>query len=388
MRVAVVTEYYPRAYDPVLGIWAHRQVQASREAGAEPEVFVLHRIVPPRAAFTPAQWARLARQPRRLDLDGIPIHYVRYVSPPRGRAYASWGAWAAPVLRRALRRAGPFELVHAHNAVPAGDAVLRARVGVPLVVSVHGGDVLWTVHRARGGDGAVQRTLGAARLVLANSEGIARLARARGARDVRVVHLGTDLPPAAEKTATPLLVTVGHLVARKRHADVIRALARLPTDVRYLVIGDGPQRPALESLTDELGVRDRVEFTGQLEQQRALERARTAWLFVMPSVAEAFGVAYVEAMAAGVPAIGVEGEPGPDEIAAAGPGIERVPPAEPAALAERIAALLSDPAGLRALAAGARNTVAEHFSWSQCGQRTLAAYAEALGAAAGSHSAA
>ena len=387
MRVAVVTEYYPRAHDPVLGIWAHRQVEATLQAGGEPSVFVLHRIVPPRASFTPGEFARLLRQPRSVLLDGIPVHYVRYVSPPRGRFYAGWGAWAAPALRRALRTAGRFDLIHAHNAVPAGDAALRAGSELPLIVSVHGGDVLWTVHSARGGERAVRRVFEAARLVLANSEGIARLARARGARETSVVHLGTDLPArAADRAREPLLVTVGHLVARKRHADVIRALARLPRDVRYLVIGDGPERPALAVLAAELGVADRVELAGQLDPELALARARTAWLFVMPSVAEAFGVAYIEAMAGGVPAIGVSGEPGPEEIAAAGGGIELVPPADPGSLADRIATLLAEPAALRSLAEQARATVTERFSWERCGQRTLAAYREVLGDGAGSHS--
>ena len=68
------------------------------------------------------------------------------------------------------------------------------------------------------------------------------------------------------------MVSVGHLVARKRHADVIRAVARLP-DVAYLVIGDGPERSALEALTRELGVAERVEFAGQLPPHEALRRA-------------------------------------------------------------------------------------------------------------------
>ena len=98
----------------------------------------------------------------------------------------------------------------------------------------------------------------------------------------------------------------------------------------------------------------------------------------MPSVDEAFGVAYVEAMAAGVPAIGADGEPGPTEIAAAGGGIELVPPGDAGALAGRLAAILDDPARLDALSRAARETVAESFSWRQCGEHTVAAYREAL----------
>jgi glycosyltransferase involved in cell wall biosynthesis len=376
MRVAVVAEFYPRRHDPVLGVWAHRQALAARDAGAEIEVFVLHRLVPPRSS--PAAALALARQPARAELDGIPVRYVRYVSPERGRSYARWGAWAARPLARALRRAGPFDLIHAHNAVPAGDAVCRAGPGLPLVVSVHGGDVLWTTARVPKGREAVERALGAARLVLANSGGIAELAAAHGAREVRVVHLGTDLPALAPLEGPPTIATVAHLVARKRHDDVLRALAELP-GVRYLVIGDGPERGALERLARELGVAERVVFTGALEPRAALDRMRAeATCFAMPSTEEAFGVAYIEAMAAGIPAVGCSGEPGPAEIAAAGGGIELVPPRSAPALARCLRELLEDPARRASLGAAARATVEREFTWPRCGERTLAAYAEAL----------
>jgi glycosyltransferase involved in cell wall biosynthesis len=401
--VAVVAEFYPSERDPVLGVWAHRQALAARDQGAELRVLVLHRLVPPRASLAAGpggarNWAQASRalaervrEPRRQTRDGLQVAYVPFVSPPREGSYARWGAWAAPPLALALRRLArsfPFELVHAHNAVPAADAVVRARVKAPLVVSVHGGDVLYTAGRSREGAEAVARGLGAAALVLANSHGIAELARAHGAGETRVVHLGTELPSAERpagggREAAPTLVTVAHLVARKRHADVLRALAvlsgRHPT-LRYAVIGDGPERIALEGLAVRLGVAERVDFLGQLPPQEAIERARRCTLFVMPSTEEAFGVAYVEAMAAGVPAIGCRGEPGPEEIAAAGDGFLLVPPGDIERLSQRIDELLSDPRRLREAGQRARATVAANFTWERCGEETLAAYRHVLAA--------
>ncbi len=224
-------------------------------------------------------------------------------------------------------------------------------------MSVHGGDVLYTAGRNAAGAEAVRARPVAARLVLANSEGIAELARAHGARETRVVHLGTDLPaqarPVRRSGSPQTLVTVGHLVARKRHADVLRALAvlapRHPT-LRYAIVGDGPERAALEGLAARLGVAERVDFHGQLPHEQAVELARGCTLFVMPSTEEAFGVAYVEAMAGGVPAIGCRGEPGPEEIAAAGDGLVLVPPGDIERLTQRIDELLSDPHRLREVA--------------------------------------
>jgi glycosyltransferase involved in cell wall biosynthesis len=170
-------------------------------------------------------------------------------------------------------------------------------------------------------------------------------------------------------------------VARKRHADVMRAMAVLRgrhPSVRYRVIGDGPEREALERLAAELGVADRVEFDGQLAHSEALRRAREGSVFVLPSVDEAFGVAYVEAMAAGVPAIGCRGEPGPEEIARCGEGIRLVPPGDVELLAAELEAILSEPAYLADLGERAQHTVTEHFTWEACGRATVAAYEDAL----------
>jgi len=398
VKVAVVAEFYPSRRDPVMGIWAHRQALAARDAGAEVRVLVLHRLVPPRASFAagPAnavgELTARAREPRSQVRDGIPVTYVPFVSPPRQRSYATWGAWAAPTLGLALRRlrsSFSFELVHAHNAVPAGDAVRHVRTGVrllelPVVVSVHGGDVLYTAGRDKAGAETVARALGAAQLVLANSQGIADLSRAHGAGETRVVHLGADVPEATRpprRDGAPRLVTVGHLVARKRHADVLRALAvlgrRHPT-LRYAIVGDGPQRIALEGLATRLDIAERVEFHGQLAPGQAIEQARRCTLFVMPSTEEAFGVAYIEAMAGGLPAIGCRGEPGPEEIAAAGDGLVLVPPGDIERLTQRIDELLSDPHRLREVGQRARATVASHFTWERCGRQTLAAYEHVL----------
>jgi teichuronic acid biosynthesis glycosyltransferase TuaC len=413
VKVAVVAEFYPRRGDPVLGVWAHRQALAARDAGAEVQVLVLHRLIPPRSSFSAgpggavAALTKLVREPRKQTHDGLQVSYVPYLSPPRSGSYAHWGAWAAPSLGLALRRmrhSFPFDLMHAHNAVPAGEAVRRARMNVPLVVSVHGGDVLYTAAAPPTGTAAgviaVARGLGAARLVLANSQGIAELARDHGAGETRVVHLGADLPATSHPSRRagldggiggfagpagaargPRLVTVAHLVARKRHADVLRAMAvlsqRHPT-LRYEVIGEGPERVVLEGLAARLGVDDRVTFHGQLPPAEALEQARRCTLFVMPSTEEAFGVAYVEAMAGGLPAIGCRGEPGPEEIAAAGDGFMLVPPGDIERLSQRIDELLSDAHRLREASQRARATVAANFTWERCGEQTLAAYEHAL----------
>jgi glycosyltransferase involved in cell wall biosynthesis len=332
------------------------------------------------------EWLSAVRaQPRGAALDGLDVRYVRFVSPPRPLSYPSWGRWAAPALSRALdatRRSARIDVVHAHYAVPSGDAVLRwirRRGRLPLVVSVHGGDLDYTARLGRRGREAVTRTLRAADSVLANSE----LTRA-GVEELvgplpglRVVHLGADLvAPSSQPHREPTLVTVAHLVPHKNQGSVIRALATLAgrhPSLRYVLVGKGPDEHALRDLARSLGVADRVIFRGALSHEAALEELARCHLHVMPSSHEPFGVAHIEAMAAGVPAVGGAGT-GAEDIARAGEGIVLVPPGDLSAITRTIDELLSD-AGRRArLAEAARQTVADHFSWKRNGAATAAVY--------------
>ncbi len=389
VRVAVVAEYYPGRQDPALGIWAHRQAVAAREAGADVRVLVLHRPLPTRAALRAAGPAALMaplREPVHTVIDGVPITRIPFLAPPRPQTYGTWGAWAAPSLLlglKWLRRTFDFDLVHAHYAAPPADAVLRAGVKRPLVVSVHGGDVLGVVSGwPRTGARAVRRSLREARLVLANSAGIERRCHDLGATSTRVVHLGTDLPAEiAAPPADPVLVTVANLVERKRHSDVLTAFARLRhgyPGLRWEIVGDGPQREALERQAEEFGCRDAVDFRGACEPRDAVRIARAATVFVLPSVDEAFGVAYIEAMAGGVPTLGCHGEHGPEEITSCGEGMLLVSPRRPEAIEHELRRLLIDHDERARLSRAARATVENCFTWEECGRQTVAAYKAAL----------
>ncbi len=393
MRVAVVAEYYPRPSHPGLGVWAHRQAMAVRDLGVDVRVLVLERPIPPLSAARALprtgplrEWARAARsQPRQVVMDGIEVEYVRFVAPPRPWSYGSWGRWAAPPLRRALDRLAASwnpDLIHAHYAVPAGFAARRwlERRGsaAPLVVSVHGGDLTYAAPRSERGRRAVARTLAGADAVTVNStltgRGVEQLIGPR--EGVTVVHPGADLMEPVAKAAEPTLVTVANLEPHKSQADVIRAVAALVPKhpgLRYVLVGKGPQREALERLAGELGVAERLRFTGALPHEAARAEVARGHVHVMPSVHDGFGAAHIEAMSAGVPTIAGAGT-GSEDIARAGEGALLVRAGDVPRLTEVLDRLLSDPAERERLGEAARRTVAEHFTWERCGERTLAVY--------------
>ena len=108
-----------------------------------------------------------------------------------------------------------------------------------------------------------------------------------------------------------VLLTVGRLDRRERYKghdriiDVIPQLVARGHDIAYVIVGEGDDRPRLEERARANGMADRVHFVGPVGTEKLPEAYRTADLFVMPSKGEGFGIAFLEAMASGTPALGL-----------------------------------------------------------------------------------
>jgi phosphatidyl-myo-inositol dimannoside synthase len=109
-----------------------------------------------------------------------------------------------------------------------------------------------------------------------------------------------------------ILLTVGRMDPRERYKGQDRVIAVIPDlvakghDICYVVVGEGDDRSRLQALARNVGVSDRVRFLGVQELPSLIETYRAADLFVMPSTGEGFGVSFLEAMASGTPAIGLD----------------------------------------------------------------------------------
>ena len=320
-------------HDPVLGIWAHRQALAARDAGADVRVLVLHRPVPRGRA--PARRAGRAAH-AGLASRGTPSSTASTCATCpflAAAALAQLRVAGAPGRRRRWRRPAPaapefpYDLVHAHNAVPGGRR-RAARARIARAARRLGPRRRRLLHRAAppGGERAVRRAFGAARLVLANSAGIEDEARApRRARDAGACAWApTSREQPSHKAPRP----------DARHRRPPRR-AQAPRRRRARAVAAARPPPAAALPRHRRRPRARAARRGSpaswawptassspasCRARRRSAARRAAHVFVMPSVDEAFGVAYVEAMAGGLPAVGARGEAGPEEIAAAGDG--------------------------------------------------------------------
>ena len=220
--------------------------------------------------------------------------------------------------------------------------------------------------------------------VVANSSAAAQQLVTEGVRParIRVIPNGVHLDRAVPRPSRPhvqTIVTVANLRQEKAHEVLIDAAAMLTRrrpNLRFLIVGDGPRRAALETLVDERGLRGNVEFTGHRDDVPAV--LAEADLFVLPSRSEAFPNAAIEAMAAGLPVIASAVGGLLDLIESHRTGV-LVPPDNPTALAGAIDGLISTPERAARIGADARATVTARYSFDRMVAAFDALYTSELG---------
>lgn len=199
--------------------------------------------------------------------------------------------------------------------------------------------------------------------------------------DVEDVSAGTiqrsDAIRAEEKR--PIILFVGRLVGYKG-VDVLLEAMR-DVDAVALVVGDGPERGALQQRARALGVDDRVRFLGEVTDQELAALYRACDLFVLPSITrqEAFGVVQLEAMTRGKPVISTDLGTGTAWVNQHGETGLVVPPRDARALHGAIQQLLSDPSRRSALGAAGAKRARAVFTVDRMIASLLSLYRDVMG---------
>src|SRR3989338_952030 len=180
------------------------------------------------------------------------------------------------------------------------------------------------------------------------------------------------------------IITVSRLVPKNGLADLIRAFkildaSHLVRKTKLLVIGGGPQREELFKLTEELGLKDRVEFLGSISNEKIYEYLASSSVFVRPSLSEGLGIAFLEAMASGVPIIGtpVGGitdflkDPSTHSGQATGLFCK---PGDPKDIADKVKMILSDDELRNRLITNGRKLVEEKYDWNNIAEKFRGIY--------------
>jgi glycogen synthase len=331
--------------------------------------------------FTPVEGVKF-RHPAEATparVEAYPPAYWSGASPesPFVGATDGYNAWIAQ-----LADLGEVDVVHVHDWFgTVGAAALAARLGRPLVMTVHSTEYDRSLghpweHIVRREEAGIE----AAVVVIAVSRHLRQQLIERyhaSPEKVRVIYNAVRPGPRLERIdpTKRIVLYVGRLAVMKGVDTFLRAAARAAAtvpDVLFVVAGEGPEYPRLVQLAARLGIGERLMFLGKVtEEEREILLAGSS-VFVLPSVVEPFGIAALEAMAAGVPTI-VSRTSGVAEISR---GTFRVDFWDVDEFASRIVELLQYPTLNRAMGDEGR-WEALREGWPERARETVQAYRDA-----------
>ena len=319
-------------------------------------------------------------------VDDVPVYRVRArLAPGAGFAVAP----SLPRTLRALVRAQQFDVVHAHASVISpvayAGALAGAAAALPTVLTFHS-----MLHRSSALLGASESLFGwsRGRIVLSAVSSVVATQAGRWIPDAAVAVLpnGIDVAfwraaRAAHDDRVLTFASAMRLSRKKRALSLVRAFARAArfvgraTPVRLVIAGDGPDRDAIRRLAAELGVADRVELPGQLSRVELRALYARSQAFVLPSERESFGIAALEARAAGLPVIAMLASGARDFIRQ---GVEGLLARDEPELARAMSRLALD-VPFREHVARHNATVAPAYDWRDVAAQHVALYGGAAG---------
>jgi glycosyltransferase involved in cell wall biosynthesis len=401
VKVLYLVTAYPRDPGDVITPWMVETIHRLGDHGVEVEVL-----------------APSYRGLRTQTVDGVRVHRFRYAprrwetlthdqtAPDRIRqqpvflglvpSYVAAGSFAAS----RLARGGGFDALHAFWPLPQGVLGLAAKraSGLPLVSTFFGVELTWMEKQFPFLAPMLRAIVRGSDAVTAISTYTAeRLRRAVPGSEPAVIPFGAAVDaPAAPAPPRPRdgrpfeLLFVGRLVERKGVHLLLDAVAQLPREVRLVlrVVGDGPDRGALEERARSLGLGDRVVFHGFVSSEEKVRHFAQCDVFVLPAVVDAkgdtegLGVVLLEAMTYGRPVI-ASAAGGIVDIVRDGRNGWLVPPGDAAALAGAVAECMADPERAARLGANGREDVAADFGWEAITARLTKVYRSVVGSRRG-----
>lgn len=353
-------------------------------------------------------YARGTEAPGKAELaDGLRFEYFPVATACQADVLAQVPAFSEPLRKRLLRNRP--DVVHAVSWTSGLAALSATRgLGIPVVQAFSSLGVGENRDHRPDRNGAQPPAQEPARLRLepaigrsasavmaASSEVVSDLTRMGVPRkSVRCVPWGVDTDtftpegPAASRNGRPRLLTSADLTERAALETLLRALTKVP-DAELMVVG-GPARDRLSadaayrglaSLTGNLGLSDRVMFTGRVSRRELPALLRSADLVLSTCAYEPSGVTSLEAMACGRPVVAPPTGGHVDAVVDGTTGII-ISPGRPALLAQRIRQLLAHPLLMEAYGVAAVDRARSRYSWDRIAAETLAVYDSAVEAAA------
>ncbi len=300
-----------------------------------------------------------------------------------------------------IRENGPFDVIHDNQCLGYGLLAMKG-FGCPVLSTVHHPlaiDRKESVWQTKGLKAKAKRviyyppimqnivTRRLDRVVTVSRLSAEAITEAYGVPtdEIRVVHNGVDVnlfrpsdngrPNLGKK-----LIFVGNTEDRKKGIlYLLRAMTKLPEDVTLTCVNGGaPRHLYAQELVDELGIADRVEFTGRLPVDEVAKKYRESDIAVVPSLFEGFGLPAAEAMASGLPVVSTDGGALPEVVGTDGASSIMVPSRSSNAIANAVMGLVNDKEKRERMAKAARRRALEKFTWKKAAQDIVDIYEDEI----------
>lgn len=319
------------------------------------------------------------------DVDGIPVHRIR--APLVPYVHTVWGTHAARPLKQLLRTGG-YDLLHCHHSIynpsASGVVYVAQRMGLPTVVTFHSVMRGYTPAFALY-DRLTHWSRWPVAFTAVSELVAAEISPLLGGRAVPVLPNGIE--PGAWTPRDPVpargvfrVVSSMRLVRRKRPRALVDMMGllrdRLPPGMRLRarILGRGTERDALRKLISARGLQAEVELCGRVTHEEMRDVYARSDVFVMPSLEESFGIAALEARAAGLPVVAMR-DSGP--AAFIRDGLEGLLADSDADMVAALARLARDPA-LRLRIAQRNRTTPAPYAWDDVIALHLETYASTM----------
>lgn len=395
MKILVLSHMYPSTANEVAGIFVHDQVKALTTKGIEVRVvspvpwspFPLNRIS--------RKWRDYSLIPYRSDWNGVQVYYPKYVAYPRALFFEKSGYRMYRGIRDTvenLYHEFSFDIIHAHVALPDGYAasLIANKLPKPIILTIHGQDLQQTVNRNKKCKEAVLYSMSCASKIILVSRKLKHLAYKHFGSTfmdkLEVIPNGINpqetlnLNELKNRKNDLIILSVSNLIKIKGleyNIFAVNKLRKKYPDIKYWIIGSGPEEKRLKNLVLSLGLEQQVLFLGRQSHDEVFKYMLKCSVFSLPSWNEAFGVVYLEAMGCGKPVIGCMGQ-GIEDFVEHGKTGFLVKPQDIDSLVEALDYLFSNPFEARKIGKRAKEVVLEQYTWEKNTERTIALYRKVL----------
>lgn len=383
LKVLWITSHFPSNPTSDRSLYLYHPLQELVKLGVKPIV------------LNAQGWKPFVKEDINKTEFSIEINCRHYVSFPHHyfRAISNYFNLyrIVPEIKK-LHKRHTFDIIHAHGEINGLSAMVAAeQLKIPSVVTIHGIDTCKRMWKGAAGK-MFSRMFNGINRVIYVGEPLQQHFRYMMEDDAhcRILHNGFRLPftPGTEvlnhasgDRKTIHIISVSNLHEGKGIDITLKALLKLERqgikNWTYTIVGSGNQKPYLERIVNEEDLSAKVKFLGNCSHEEVYGHLKMADIFCLPSYREAFGIAYVEAMAHGLLTIGVKGQ-GPSAFIDHGRTGFVVEPKNIDDLAEKLHFAVTAYGEMQGIAQAGKQHVLKNFTWKNHAEKLVGIYEEVM----------